>query len=463
WLLLEGAKEMRRGARGGGKDAFARSAALLASAALTSPRARPVTHFMLAFSASRAGDEVAARRCADAISALWPDSSRAWLCVGIALQRFDRDRSTSALRRAVELDPRSALAHDALGEALYESGDHAGAMAELVRAVELRPGLAVAHVTIGTVLRTKGDLPGAMASYRRAVSLDPMLASAHGDLGAALNDSRDFAGAAAECRRAIELDASMAPAHHNLGVSLFELGDVSGALAAYRRAIALDPSLALAHSGEGRCLEAAGDDAGALAAFRRAVELDRNVADAHAHVGDLLAKRGDFPAAIRSYRRAIELGESGAGVHEHLADALRRSGDEAGAKEAVARSREALERETRRNAGDAGAWNELAWFLVDPEAAPEQRDPRAALPAARKSVELSASDDPNLPNRLDTLAEALFATGDAVAAVAAEERAVAALDRSHVRNEPLRAGFVRSLARYRGAGDGDASRPRAEH
>ena len=64
--------------------------------------------------------------------------------------------------------------------------------------------------------------------------------------------------------------------------------------------------------------------------------------------------------------------------------------------------------------------NNLAWDVIDP--AVEKPDPRVvklALQAARRAVELTKDAEPNY---LDTLAEALFRSGDASAAVATEER-----------------------------------------
>ena len=66
-----------------------------------------------------------------------------------------------------------------------------------------------------------------------------------------------------------------------------------------------------------------------------------------------------------------------------------------------------MRRSHTRLAG-ARALNEAAWFLLT--ASDEKlRDPRRALPMARKAVELTGEDDGSI---LDTLAKALHDTGD---------------------------------------------------
>jgi tetratricopeptide (TPR) repeat protein len=62
---------------------------------------------------------------------------------------------------------------------------------------------------------------------------------------------------------------------------------------------------------------------------------------------------------------------------------------------------------------DATGLNDAAWFLLTAKDA-KLRDPRRALPIARKAVELSKEEQGNI---LDTLAVALHDTGDLAGAV----------------------------------------------
>src|SRR5262249_19324625 len=85
-------------------------------------------------------------------------------------------------REALRLDPRLALAHNNLGNALADKGDPDGAIAAFREAIRLDPGFALAHNNLGFVLLRKGDLDGAVAEFREALRLDPQLAIARNNL-----------------------------------------------------------------------------------------------------------------------------------------------------------------------------------------------------------------------------------------------------------------------------------------
>jgi hypothetical protein len=72
----------------------------------------------------------------------------------------------------------------------------------------------------------------------------------------------------------------------------------------------------------------------------------------------------------------------------------------------------------------------------------EVRDPQAALPIARRAVELSARRDPEI---LRALSLAHFETGDVDGAVATHREALGLCDESHVQ---LRAALEAELERF---------------
>ena len=81
------------------------------------------------------------------------------------------------------------------------------------------------------------------------------------------------------------------------------------------------------------------------------------------------------------------------------------------------------------NMDNAAALNNYFWDVIDPDLKGEV-DPRVAklaLKAARRAVELKEEE----AGYLDTLAAALFRTGDAAAAVATQEKAIAVLKDKH--------------------------------
>ena len=93
------------------------------------------------------------------------------------------DEAVACYRRALELKPDYAEAHDNLGNALKDQGKLDEAVACYRRALELKPDYAEAHNNLGNALKDQGKLDEAVACYRRALELKPDYAEAHNNLG----------------------------------------------------------------------------------------------------------------------------------------------------------------------------------------------------------------------------------------------------------------------------------------
>ena len=158
------------------------------------------------------------------------------------------DEAVACYRRALELKPDYAEAHNNLGVALKDQGKLDEAVACYRRALELKPDYAEAHNNLGNALKEQGKLDEAIACYRRALELKPDYAEAHNNLGIAFKDQGKLDEAVACYRRALELKPDYAEAHNNLGVAFKDQGKLDEAVACYRRALELKPDFAEAHS-----------------------------------------------------------------------------------------------------------------------------------------------------------------------------------------------------------------------
>jgi adenylate cyclase len=89
-----------------------------------------------------------------------------------ALVSFARfDEAIAEGRRAVELDPQSAVINADLGITLYLARRYDEAIAQFHKTLALDPAFFYAHYNLGVVLQLKGDLPGAIAEFERARQL----------------------------------------------------------------------------------------------------------------------------------------------------------------------------------------------------------------------------------------------------------------------------------------------------
>lgn len=158
-----------------------------------------------------------------------------------------------------------------LGNLQDAQGRVAEAEGSFRRALELDPANASAHNNHANALAKLGRLAEAEAAYRRAIALQPAFPEAYSNLANALYQLRRHAEAESAARRAIELRPEFHSACNNLGLSLQALGRTAEAEAAYRRALQLKPGDALALGNLGNLLQGLGRVAEAEECYRGAL------------------------------------------------------------------------------------------------------------------------------------------------------------------------------------------------
>jgi len=170
----------------------------------------------------------------------YPNWGTGWQLLGIALASQNRNAET-AFRRAVELSPDDADAHNNLGKTLQDLGQLESAVASYRRALEIKPDYAEALSNLGNALQKLGQLESAVSSCRRALEIKPDYAEAHFNLGNALQDLVQLESAVASYRRALEIKPDLAEVHNNLGNAFRHLNRLDAAQASYRRALEIKP------------------------------------------------------------------------------------------------------------------------------------------------------------------------------------------------------------------------------
>jgi len=158
----------------------------------------------------------------------------------------------TAAKRALQLDPSVADAHVSLGTILSHSGDLAGGLRALERAVELNPGLGEAHILLGRALYAYERHAEAHAALSKALSIDPLSMMSYTGVGDAYYFSRDYEKSVFNYRMGLELDPRFDGTHTGLARSLEALGRFDEARAEYGEGRRLSgglagPSFGLAH------------------------------------------------------------------------------------------------------------------------------------------------------------------------------------------------------------------------
>lgn len=244
------------------------------------------------------------------------------------------------IKKALELNPEDAEAHNNLGYAWYRLGRYEGARSEHLAAVRLSPNFAAARANLGADLLALGQIDEAVAIYR-ALPPSARYAEAHDSLGTALMKLGRMDEAVREYQEAIGLNPRVAGTHNNLGMAWERRGQIDRAVAEYAEALRLQPDAARTHDNLGFVLQRTGHPDDAMAHFSEAVRLDPGYAPAHYNLANGLLDKGRVEEAITHYRRAIALepGGGSAEAHNNLGVAFMQTGR---TQEGIAELRQAV-------------------------------------------------------------------------------------------------------------------------
>ena len=133
--------------------------------------------------------------------------------------------------RALSLDPSMAEPHTTLAYLLttYDY-DFVAAEPEYKRALELNPNYATAHQWFAEMLVNSGRLDEAAVEFRRALDLEPLSLPINWDYGRFFYMSRRYDESIAQHKKTLELDPSFARAHRTLADVYRVKGDYANAV-----------------------------------------------------------------------------------------------------------------------------------------------------------------------------------------------------------------------------------------
>jgi TolB-like protein/DNA-binding winged helix-turn-helix (wHTH) protein/Tfp pilus assembly protein PilF len=162
---------------------------------------------------------------------------------GLAPFRDSVSKAAAAAHRAIELDEGLASPHATLGlVAIDTSPEWRHSEPEFRRAIELDPSSAVAHNWLAYYLYFAGRRDEALAEIGLARQLDPLSASTNADEGHFLYATRHFEAAKARLKRAIELAPDLGQSYETLAMVELETGHPADALKDARIGLGLDPT-----------------------------------------------------------------------------------------------------------------------------------------------------------------------------------------------------------------------------
>ncbi|MBF0525101.1 MAG: tetratricopeptide repeat protein [Deltaproteobacteria bacterium] len=136
-----------------------------------------------------------------------PPSSMRYLMWGYILKHFGQTQEAlEKYRKALELDPNSANAHNNLGVLYSNLRQHQEALTEFQEAVRLNPGYASAHNNLGNAYVMLGKQDEAVLEFQTALSVDPNYINAMVTLAKLYDRMERKLAAIAYLGRAAEID-----------------------------------------------------------------------------------------------------------------------------------------------------------------------------------------------------------------------------------------------------------------
>jgi adenylate cyclase len=172
------------------------------------------------------------------MSRAWTGIARIWTYLADAYVRpLDAyPIAEAAAERALALDERDPVAHGVLGfskRVLY--WDEGAMINESKRALEIDPNSALAHVWLGDTFRGSGDLDKAVEQYRTAARLDPLSPKVSDALAGGYMIAGRLHDAIEEGKRTLDLDPTYAYLDSTLANAYREKGLFDQAIALYEK------------------------------------------------------------------------------------------------------------------------------------------------------------------------------------------------------------------------------------
>jgi TolB-like protein/tetratricopeptide (TPR) repeat protein len=243
-----------------------------------------------------------------------PEAYRLYLLGRYHLNRLTDEGFRKGLdyfQRAIDEDPKYAMAYAGLADAYISLGDF-------------------------DALPPKETFPKAKQAALQALELDEHLAEAHVSLANAkfLYDW-DWAGSEDEFKRALVINPDYSDGHQMYGHYLTGRGRFDEALREMQRAQELDPLSLAKITGVGEVLHMARRDDEAIAAFRKTLEMDPNFGFGYWELGRAYTEKGMYAEAIAAFQKAIPLSGDSPDESASLGCAYAQSGRKAEARKII--------------------------------------------------------------------------------------------------------------------------------
>jgi len=227
---------------------------------------------------------------------------------GLLLPKETFPRAKAAALKALEIDETLSEAHAALAYGrFYYDWSWAESEEGFKRAIQLNPSDAIAHQFYGNYLPAMGRFEEAIAEFERAQQLDPLSLILNSALGwGGFHLARQYDRAIEQLERTLELDPNFAVAHHWLGLALEQERRYEEATAEFEKANSLWGGSPRALASLGHVYAMAGKTSEALKTLDELEELSKRRYVGAYHIAVVHIGLGDKDRAFEWLEKAYD-------------------------------------------------------------------------------------------------------------------------------------------------------------
>ena len=227
--------------------------------------------------------------------------------------------------RCRQADGDNWRAYNNLGAALYNSGQHAAAIAAATHAVKGNPKYVAARSNLASMLQAAGRLDEALKYAREATKLNPGGAEQWYTQGEVERVLQQFESALASADKAIRTSPHLSRAHVLKGLVYTALHRHKEAIAPFREALRLTPSADL-YADLGTVYSVLADTARSRKALVAALRLDPNSARAYAMMGRSYLPEKEYFTAFPYLAKSVEINPKGIPAYNNLGVCYEKTG-----------------------------------------------------------------------------------------------------------------------------------------
>lgn len=212
-----------------------------------------------------------------------------------------------ATQKALAIGGGLADAHVVSGEALHEyDWDWSGAEQEYRRALELNPSSALGHKLYAEYLTHAGRYSDALREIRTAQQLDPLSMITNSLVCYVQVHAHQFGDAVSECSKVIKLDPSFGPAHYFLGEAYSGRHQYAEAVSEHQEALRLSGNVSMMSAAIAANYAASGRNEDARRILNELLARSKNTYVSPYALGKVYVALGDAEAAFVMLEKAFE-------------------------------------------------------------------------------------------------------------------------------------------------------------